>query len=235
MSSFVIESPDVTTIPVSSAVSAVAVDEDAATVLVTELSSEFDGTSTNIVTSADDDAIRSGSEHVTVFAGASVHVPGDIPALYVVPAGIVSTIDTPVASDGPALLTLMTYSIVSPAFTGSTMSTFSTESSLTTTTGVISSADTGGEVADVAVAVLVMRVGVVEDGTNAVIVIVVDFAGGGIIAGKSNGSHVTTPPNGEPSCVQVALAPTNATISGSMSVTTISVASDGPSFSTSIV
>jgi hypothetical protein len=64
--------------------------------------------SSAISTDVDDGngATRSGSVHVMVPAGISEHVPDDSPALNVVPAGIVSVIVSPVASDGPSLVTV---------------------------------------------------------------------------------------------------------------------------------
>ena len=93
--------------------------DDTSAELVTLWSVKPDGTSTNIVTESDagNGSIRSDSEHVTVPSGASKHNCDDSVELNIVPIGIVSITSTPVALDRPAFITVIVYSIVSPALT----------------------------------------------------------------------------------------------------------------------
>ena len=62
-----------------------------------------------IVTDVDvgNGAVRSGSAHVIVPAGISLHNGSESAALNVVPVGIVSVTTTPVESDGPLLVTVI--------------------------------------------------------------------------------------------------------------------------------
>ena len=93
--------------------------DDTSTELVTLGSVKSDGTSTNIVTKSDagNGSIRSDSGHVTVPDGSSKHNGDDSVELNIVPIGIVSITSIPVALDRPAFVTVIVYSIVSPAFT----------------------------------------------------------------------------------------------------------------------